>query len=185
MLITDYLLPWHHVCVRCGPLCLTSATCTDFNTTNLIFGDGTGTNLTVTNLTVLNPQVWPPIVSGPNNYVWTYLGPVDHPTHTFDPIPMGPGSWNVEVLAAGTGAANTDLAHYLVRASITNSGTLIAVITSATVQQTKNGSFIADGTTNVSLADDGSGLGRLRVVVTTAVASNWNAYVRCVGAPHV
>lgn len=150
--------------IKCGPLQVPS-----------IQIDGTVTS------------VDPPTVDGPN-HAWLPLGPAEvdgSANHDFTvPIPAE-GTWSLHIYVAGTGTSIGNFAHYDISASVTMSGTTVAVeADTVDIDVTEKGTLVSspppapfDAVTLV-----GGIAGALTIRVHPAVLSNWTAYVYMVGA---
>jgi hypothetical protein len=133
----------------------------------------------------------PPVVYGPNTGVWLPFGPLSVIAATSADVPvlLGMGSWQMELLAVGTGADTgpvyaNNFAHYEIRASLLSSGTHVTAVHTSTRNSTENGSMVSPAPFGiVTLIDGGS---ELVVRITPVVSSNWSGYVRLVGtSPYV
>lgn len=172
---TDYLGPRRLPCVRCGPLCLTTATANDI----------TVSNLTVTGITNINIPIY---ISGPDHHIWIPIGPIyiNGPgTGDLVVFPMGEGVWLVEASIAGTGAIMNDFAQYTIQATVQCDGTTVIIPPGGiSVSREVHGGSMTALNTAVTLSGytDIHGYGNLKVTVTTPVNSNWTAFFKCVGS---
>lgn len=174
----DYLGPLRRYCVSCGPMCLSLAS------VNYL----TAANVTITGSII---QTGPPQVSGPNTHVWVPFGPTPiiapgpHDIH----IPIGKGSWELELLAVGTGADTgiiyaENFGHYNIIASLRSSGTSVSLVRLFVNNSSEFGTMVSPGPpapfTVITFQDGGTEL-ILRIV--PIVNSSWSGYIRMVGAP--
>jgi len=174
-IITDYLGPHRLPCVRCGPLCLTTASADEI----------TVVNLTVTGTTNINIPIYIP---GPDHHIWIPIGPIiiiGPGTNTVVEFPMGVGVWLVEISLAGTGTTLADFAQYTIQATVVCDGTLVTVPAGGiSVSREVYGGVMTDANTEVTISGftDIHGFGNMRASVTTPVNSKWTGFFKCVGS---
>lgn len=174
----DYLGPLRRHSVKCGPMNISTI---DADT------------ITANNLIVTGPmaQADPPRVSGPNTHVWIPFGPVqiNTPGTYVLYVPVGLGSWQLELMAAGTGRDSgviyaENFAHYNILASLRSSGTAVTLIQTNVGHTSETGNLITPippaPFTVITFEDGGT---ELIIRISPLVDSNWSGYVRLVGAP--
>lgn len=175
---TDYLGPLRRSCIICGPLCVSTITADTISVNNLI-------------ITGSIAQTSPPRVPGPNTHVWVPFGPlsVPAPGSADVHIPLGLGSWQLELMAVGTGRDTgviyaENIAHYVIRASLRSSGTAVTLVQTNVVDVAERGSMISPlppaPFTVITFVD---GVTELILRITPLSSSNWTGYVRLVGSP--
>lgn len=175
---TDYLGPLRRSCIVCGPMCISNIAADTITVNNLV-------------LTGTIAQTGPPIVSGPDTHVWLPFGPVTvvAPGPYDITVPIGLGSWQLELLAVGTGhdagvIYAENFAHYHIMASLRSSGTSVTLVQTNVAHSTEWGSMISPAPptpfTVIQFIDGGS---ELILRISPVSNSNWSGYMRLVGAP--
>jgi hypothetical protein len=159
-------------------MCISTVSADTVTTNNLIISGVIG-------------QVGPPRVTGPNTHVWLPFGPfsVVAPGPAEIRIPVGLGSWQLELMAVGTGSDTgviyaENFAHYNILASLRSSGTAVTLVQTNVAHATEWGSMISAPPpapfTVITFADGGT---ELILRITPLTNSNWSGYVRLLGAP--
>jgi hypothetical protein len=176
--LTDYLGPLRRSCILCGPLCVSTVSADTITTNNLIVSGSVA-------------QGDPPRVAGPNTHVWLPFGPISvtAPGPVDINIPIGLGSWQLELMAVGTGRDTgviyaENFAHYDILASLRSSGTSVTLVQTNVAHVTEWGSMISPPPplpfTVITFVDGGS---ELILRISPLSDSNWSGYVRLLGAP--
>lgn len=168
-LVADYLYPYRRPCIRCGPLCMSTATADSFTTTNLV----------VTGTVTMD---YVPYIPGPDNHIWVPLGPMVIPAgptpSTFVQIPLAAGSWYADLTLVGTGTVPADFSHSEIRFSMISTGTAVTVVTTSATFQVLNGAML---TTPPTIAIVGNS-DNMQINITSFENSKWVGYIKLVGA---
>jgi len=168
-LVADYLYPHRRPCVKCGPMCLSTAT---------------ADNITVTDLTVTGTLIsdYTPYIPGPDNHIWVPLGPINVPGGptpvVFTQIPLAAGSWYGDLTIVGTGIVPTDFSHSEIRFSMISTGTSVTVVTVSATFQVLNGEMQS---TPPVIAITGN-TDNVQIDITSVGNSRWVGYIKLVGA---
>lgn len=176
--LTDYLGPLRRRCILCGPMCVSTITADTISTNNLVISGSVA-------------QGDPPRVSGPNTHVWLPFGPftVSAPGPTDIHVPIGLGSWQLELMIVGTGRDTgviyaENFAHYNILASLRSSGTAVTLVQTNVAHVAEVGSMISAPPpapfTVVTFVNGGT---ELIIRIAPLTDSNWSGYVRLLGAP--